>query len=566
MSRRTTTLSGAELLACDDVTVRWQGRAVFARTRWTWRRGEQWAVLGPNGAGKSVLALALCGKAPVVRGEIHYPFGAVRDEGAPAPAPEEAIALLSPATQRDLATHEGSFYQSRWHSGLVEGQRTVAQFLSPASVADLNPFEVGARREYGTRFRERQRLLRRWLGLDGLLRRRLISLSNGEQRKVLLAHTLLRSPRLLILDDPFGGLDAGSRARLRAVIHRLMRARLPVLLLTSRPDEIPPGTTHLLLVQHHRVVAQGSKAALLNHPLARQLALAGAPRLRDAASGVPALAPRPRGPLATHAAPPLIELNHVTVRLGRQRVLDDVTWTMRRGEHWALLGPNGSGKTTLLSLIQGDNPQAYAADLRLFGARPHSTQTLWRTRQQIGWVSPELHLHYPPGWPCLDVVCSGFHNMVGLHQPATPRQRRAARSWLQEFGLGDQADTAFGELSLGDQRLVLLARAVVKPPKLLILDEPCQGLDAAHRHAVLARVDRLVQRTGASLIFVTHHAGEMPACITRVLRLKGGRVENADGRPTPSLPVRRKRLPRPRSRVQADARGAPSMVPVAQEA
>lgn len=223
---------------------------------------------------------------------------------------------------------------------------------------------------------------------------------------------------------------------------------------------------------------------------------------------------------------PLVELNHVTIRLGNTRILDDVTWTMRRGENWALLGPNGSGKTTLLSLIQGDNPQAYALDIRLFGLKPNTTQTLWHLRRRIGWLSPELHLHYPAGWSCLDVVCSGFLNTVGLYEPCTSRQRAVARDWLRRFGLASHAESSFGELSLGDQRLVLLARAVVKKPKLLVLDEPCQGLDSTHRLSVLATVDKVIRQTRAGLIFVTHHAQEMPACITHVLKLKSGRIQN----------------------------------------
>ncbi len=203
---------------------------------------------------------------------------------------------------------------------------------------------------------------------------------------------------------------------------------------------------------------------------------------------------------------------------------------MRRGEHSALLGPNGSGKTALLSLIQGDNPQAYSLDLRLFGLKPETTQTLWHLRRQIGWLSPELHLHYPPDWSCLDVVCSGFFNAVGLYEPCTSRQRAAARNWLRRFGLAGRARNSFGELSLGDQRLVLLARAVVKKPKLLVLDEPCQGLDAAHRLSILSTVDRLIGQTRAGLIFVTHHAKEMPACITHVLKLKSGRIHQSHRR------------------------------------
>ena len=503
------------LLVLNDVTILWNGRTAFARTCWTWRRGEQWAVLGPNGSGKSLLALAICGNWPLAHGEIHYHFEADGDVAPPDTTPELSVALLSPQTQRELVAAESSFYQSRWHSGLGEGRRTVARFLSQASVEDRNPFEIGGRKGDPRRFRENRRRFSRWLGIESLFRRQLAALSNGEQRKVLLVHTLLRSPRLLILDDPFGGLDRDTRARLKTVIGRLTRAGMPVLLITHRPDELPRRTTHLLLVRNRRVVAQGAKRAMLKHPLARQLASLLSFPSRSS-----------KRLTSNNRAAPLIELNHATVRLGNQRILDNITWTMRQGEHWALVGPNGSGKTTLLSLIQGDNPQAYALDLRLFGVRPNTTQTLWHLRRQIGWLSPELHLHYPVGWSCLEVVCSGFFNTVGLYEPGTSRQRAAARDWLRRLGLAGRAEQWFGELSLGDQRLVLLARAMVKKPKLLILDEPGQGLDAAHRHSLLVAVDNAVRQTGTSLIFVTHHAAEMPACITDVLELQSGRIRN----------------------------------------
>jgi molybdate transport system ATP-binding protein len=505
------------LLVLDDIAIRWNGRTAFARTRWTWRRGEQWAVLGPNNSGKSLFALALCGKAPVPRGEIRCCFDAPPQQSGA--VPKQSIALLSPHLQRELAAAESSFYQSRWHSGISEGRRTVAQFLSQASVEDINPFQLDAPKGDPRIFRENRRRFSRWLDIESLFSRKLAVLSNGEQRRVLLVHTLLRSPRLLILDDPCGGLDQATRARLKTVIRRLMRSGLPVLLITNRPDELPPQTTHLLLVRNRRIIAQGTRRAVLNHPLARELGARGSspvvttPMPRRAAS---------RSVETNRTA--LVELNHVTVRLGNQRILDDVTWTMRRGEHWALLGPNGSGKTTLLSLIQGDNPQAYSLDLRLFGWKPETSQTLWRMRRRIGWVSPELHLHYPPGCLCLDVVCSGFFNTAGLYETCSSRQRAAARHWLRRFGLAGQVKKAFGELSLGDQRLILLARAMVKKPELLLLDEPCQGLDAAHRLSILATVDKVIRQTRAGLIFVTHHTKEMPACITHVLKLKSGRV------------------------------------------
>jgi len=512
------------LLVLDRVTIRGDEHTRLSRINWMWQRGEQWAVLGPNGSGKSLLALALCGKAPLQKGEIQY----ASSLAASAAAPESSIALLSPQIQRERMASESSFYQSRWHSGVTESHRTVAQFLSQASVEDRNPFEIGGHRGNPRQFHQDRRRLIRWLGIAPLLRRKLAALSNGEQRKVFLVHTLLSSPRLLILDDPFAGLDRATRTRLKTVIQRLMRRGLPVLLITSRPDELPAGTTHVLLIDHHRLIAQGTRSAMLNHPLARPLATTSSASSFSSASSKNSIG-------KTRPGTSLVELRHATIRIGNRRILTNITWTMRRSEHWAVIGPNGSGKTTLLSLIQGDHPQAYALDLRIFGTRPDTTQAFWRRRRQIGWLSPELHAHYPAAWSCLDVVCSGFFNSVGLYEPCTARQRAAARSWLRRFNLEREAKSAFGELSLGDQRLVLLARAAVRRPKLLILDEPGQGLDTAHRRTLLATVDHVVRQTAAHLVLVTHHPGELPGCINRVLQLKAGRIRNSlKRRPQPS--------------------------------
>jgi molybdate transport system ATP-binding protein len=223
----------------------------------------------------------------------------------------------------------------------------------------------------------------------------------------------------------------------------------------------------------------------------------------------------------------VVELRHVTVRGGRQAILRDVDWTVREGDAWLVLGPNGAGKTTLLNLIQGDHPQAYAQDVRLFGRSTESTQALWQARQQLGWMSPELHQHYPLDCPVLDVVVSGFFNTLGLHEACSGQQCASALKWLRALQLARRSQLSFGELSFGEQRLVLLARAVVKQPRLLILDEPCQGLDAHQRFKLLAAVDRVMAQGQRALIFVTHHPDERPNRITHLLRLRAGRVQEA---------------------------------------
>ena len=216
----------------------------------------------------------------------------------------------------------------------------------------------------------------------------------------------------------------------------------------------------------------------------------------------------------------LVRLRNVTVRYGKTVILTNVNWTVRAGESWALLGPNGSGKTTLLSLILGDNPQVYTNDVVVIGRQRGGGESVWDIKRHIGWVSPELHTHFNGSATCFEVVASGFHDTVGLFQPPTARQRTAARRWLARFQLLTFAHQPLYSLSAGLQRMVLLARALVKHPRLLILDEPCQGLDGAHRNLFIQTVDALIRAGAVTAIYVTHRHDEIPPSIKHVLRLR----------------------------------------------
>jgi molybdate transport system ATP-binding protein len=328
--------------------------------------------------------------------------------------------------------------------------------------------------------------------------------------------------RLLILDEPFTGLDAATRAHFHAVLERLMNTPLRVLLITTRAEDLPRHITHLLCVARCRVVAAGPRAAVLSSPRVRRLfTTQKLSRKHDsqevqAASAGKNLRRRSRNPTAAE----LVRLRNVTVRYGSTVILHDLNWTIHTGESWALLGPNGSGKTTLLSLILGDNPQVYNNDVVVFGRQRGSGESVWDIKKHIGWVSPELHLHFNDSATCFEVVASGFHDTVGLFQPPTARQRTAARRWLAGFRLLEFAHQPLYSLSVGLQRMVLLARALVKNPRLLILDEPCQGLDAAHRNLFVRAVDALIRAGAVTAIYVTHRHDETPASIKRVLRLR----------------------------------------------
>lgn len=493
-----------------DAAIRAGETIAFPGTDWRWLAGEHWAVLGPNGGGKSLLARALAGALPVVRGELRFGFSA-----PPGRTHEDAVALVSFEQAHELGLDGQP--AARWFTLEHADSPRVRDFLSRDRVEDINPFQVGGppRRTPAAFARDRRRILG-MLRIENLMSRDLLALSNGERRKILIARALLKKPRLLILDDPFAGLDAGSRRHFRQVIAGLIRrGGLHLLLITTRPDELPRGITHVLRVAACRVVSRGRARRTRGEP--------SPPRSAR------------RTPRGTKSPPgeEVIRLEKVTVRYGRKEILRDVSWRVRRGENWAVLGPNGSGKTTLLSLVTGDNPQAYSNDVLVFGRR-RGGESLWELRRRIGVVSPDEHLHCDGALSCGDAACPGLDDPE--QDGPTPRQRNAARRELSKLGLGGLAQEAFGALSPGRQRLVLLARALAKRPDLLVLDEPCQGLDARHRRRFLRAVEGEMARSRTPVLYVTHHLDELPRGLSHVLRLREGRAHPAPLRPREAPP------------------------------
>jgi molybdate transport system ATP-binding protein len=495
-------------LSLIDATFRLGDRLVFANTFLDMSRNQHWAVVGPNGSGKSLFGDAVRGRLPLVRGDLQYHFK------PPATlSHEECIGHVSFEDRK--ANVRDTVVQSRWNSFEEQGALTVREFLSYERVMDVNPFEVGAKhakvkRAFERRFRRAINLLH----IQPFLERTLLSLSNGETQRVQLARALCLPLRLLILDEPFNGLDAATCEYFRGVLDRLMQTPLRVLLITSRIEEIPARISHLLLVDRCQVIAAGPHKHVLSRPEFRKtfkntLESVSAGRTRAFQS------PNSNQPSSEE----LIRLRHVTVRYGTATILKDINWTVRAGESWTLLGPNGSGKTTLLSLILGDNPQAYMNDVVVFGKQRGHGDSIWEIKKSIGWVSPELHVHFNDSAICLEVVESGFHDSIGLFEPATPRERTVAQQWLKEFQLLQFANEPLFSLSVGLQRMVLLARALVKSPRLLILDEPCQGLDFPHRDFFVREVDDLLRSRSVTAIYVTHRPEEIPRSIKRVLRL-----------------------------------------------
>ena len=220
----------------------------------------------------------------------------------------------------------------------------------------------------------------------------------------------------------------------------------------------------------------------------------------------------------------MIEMRGVNVAYGATQVLSDVHWIMRNGENWAITGPNGAGKSTLLKLITGDNLQGYANDLFLFGRPKGSGESVWEIKQHIGYVADDLQLRFQRKMSGFDMVCSGFFDSVGLYRRRSQRQKALARHWLAQTGVSHLAARLFSQLSFGQQRMLLIVRAMVKTPRLLILDEPCNGLDVENRQRLLNMLDVIGRSGSTNLLYVSHRADEMPACISHQFHLAGGRI------------------------------------------
>lgn len=510
--------------ALRNATFRLGDRLVFRHSNWAIHRHEQWAVLGENGSGKSLLADALRGQLPLVSGELSWGFRPPNGR-----MHEDAIGHVSFEDRRlDL---RNTVVQSRWNSLEEEDALRVRDFLSYERVMDINPFEVSDHRVARPGFERRLRRAVALLGVESFVDRTLMSLSNGERQRVQLAQALCHPLRLLILDEPFIGLDASARIHLQRVLARLMRTPLRVLLVTGRLEDVPSPVTHLAWISNCRIRMQGARTTVAS-------AFSDRRRIRQRTHPVQSAAVSVktgrRSRTSRHPIEELFTLQDVTVRYGSNTILDHINWTVREGESWALLGPNGSGKTALLSLILGDNPQAYGNRVEVFGKQRGAGDSIWEIKRRIGWVSPDLELHFDDQATCFEVVASGFEETNGLFSVPTRRQRQAVRRWLARLHLQTAEAEPLFSLSGGLQRMVFLARALVKKPRLLVLDEPCQGLDATHRDFFVHTVDRLIREQSISTIYVSHRPDEIPPAITQVLRLARGRGKAASLSPAQS--------------------------------
>lgn len=478
----------------DRATVVRGGAAVLRDFSWAVREGEAWAVVGPTGSGKTTLAETLLGKHLLNGGELRWPlFARLRAAGRTIDYPSQVVTHVTFRENSRLFSYAGHYYQQRFEFADSETPLSLEQFLRTGTAASEPDFTTTCAR----------------FGIGALLAQPFMTLSNGQTRRARLARAMLSRPEVLILDDPFIGLDAQARADLVALLHELANDGKRLVLI-CREDLVPTWVTSVLELPRRA----GGVGPLF-----------GASRSQGESD------PHDARPHATEAnrglTPPdrreaVLELRDVTVSHGGRAILDRVSWIVHAGERWALLGPNGSGKTTLLSLLCGDHPQAYSNDIALFGRRRGTGETIWDVKRNVGLLSPEFHLYFTEPLTADRAAATGFFDALA-DRPTTPEQDARVRELFAAFGIGHLAGRAFKSLSTGEQRLVLLARALVKRPPLVILDEPFQGLDAASTERCRRWLETEIG-ADQTLLFVTHELGELPRTVNRTLRLSRGKV------------------------------------------
>ncbi len=482
------------LVELRGVRVTLGGRAVLRGVDWTVRRGEGWLVTGPNGAGKTTLLRVLAGRvwpdANSRGGTRTYYF-----DDVPSASPiglEGRLAWISPETHQRFARLEPS---------PRAGEVVLTGF---ANTFLLTHRPKPAQRAGALRFAEN-------LGLAKLWRRPFAELSQGQQRLVLLARALVAKPVLLVLDEFSDGLDDAVREKIGEAITQRLRAGAAVMVASHRAEDALPG------LARHLFLEKGRAKTL---PLAASRS-AGLP---------PKTAPTNSPPGRTVPGPPqaglTLRLQNASVSSGDhariKRILHKINWSVAPGEHWAVRGANGSGKSTLLRAIYGELPVARGGLLERFGQDARSLP-LPEARRRMGWVSPALQHHYAADVSVLEVAASGFQSAIGLQRKPSRAELVQARATLRQLGGLRLARRRWGEISFGEARLALLARALAPNPRLLLLDEPCDGLSPVARKKFLREVDRAAQ-AGAQVIVAAHRAEDLPACLNRTLRLRDGRL------------------------------------------
>ncbi|MDP6215722.1 MAG: ATP-binding cassette domain-containing protein [SAR324 cluster bacterium] len=482
------------MLSLQKVSNKLWDKTILRNITWSPDFKQSWAILGPNGAGKSTLI-------KVILGQLPYCGKIKRDSKISA---FNKIAYVSLGQQKALVANEEKKDLFEEYSGKEQHSQSGQDFLDPEGKQTAKLLIIAEQ-----------------IGLVSLLEKPIRYFSNGEIRKTLIAKALLDDPKLLIFDEPFDGLDSTSVEFLSQIISGLIQSGLAVWLVSHRFEELVPEIKHVLCLKAGKIFAQGLRSEVLNSENIKILYAENKSKGNSKKNTISTedkfknllLQKAPKPSTTNKKSPCIIKMRNVNVIYGENVVLEKFNWSVYQGENWKITGPNGAGKSTLLSLISGDNLQAYANQIYLFGRRRGTGESVWDIKQQIGLVSSEYQVSYRESVSAIKVVLSGFFDTIGYYQPASEKQKKSALNWMRFLELYELAEEDYTRLSYGQQRLILIARSMVKYPPLLILDEPCQGLDRTNRNRVLKLIDYIGLNSETQILYVSHIKTDHLNCI-----------------------------------------------------
>lgn len=451
------------------------------KVSFTLHEGDILAVTGRTGSGKTTLLKTLLGKI-FHTGEIIFS------------KENPSIVLIGRQHRFHNLSHTSTFYyQQRFNSFDAEDSNTVEEEFNATGLSQ-------------TRINEVVDLLQ----IRHILESRLIQLSNGEHKRFQIAKALLKNAEWLLLDNPYTGLDINSRRILDEILKQLSDKGIHLVIVTS-PGMIPSIATHVATIDERSCKIQPTGEYIP--------AISNAHTLDESLlQSIPAAYPYEDFEYA-------IRMIQTNISYSNKRILNDINWEVKNGECWNLRGHNGSGKSTLLSLVNGDNPQAFANEIYLFDKRKGTGESIWDIKQKIGFISPELHHYFDGSSNAFDITASGLFDTIGLFKQLSSRERHMTEQWMKLLEIDHLSNRLFTTLSDGEQRLVLLARALVKNPPLLILDEPCQGLDDDFTGYFVKVIDQVCRTLNKTLIYVSHFDPEIPSIADKRLELVDGKIK-----------------------------------------
>ncbi len=491
-------------------------KSFFDELNWTVEQGENWIITGKIGSGKTSLVQALAGKYYLTKGKLSYPWLEANHPEIKSTyeLKRKCIKVVSFKDDSRAFDPHSFFYSQRFNSFAADGTVTVWEYLMEAGYSEYEKAHVDLIKRTGV------------FDLQDLER---IKLSSGQSRKLLITSAILQQPKLLIIDNPYMGLDAKSRTEFNDLLDDLVENQDIQLILAGQYDVLPKCISRELELENFQIKYEGTVRksdfeAQKTKPLApygkhfsilspKELANAKADSdQKNQADILKKLKPFFEQPNNLAEWDYIFSLKNTSVAYFGKKILDTINWSVKPGEKWALFGANGSGKSTLLSLLFGDHPQAYANDIHLFDQKRGVGQNIWDIKKRTGFTSSELHYFFNAKLTAEQAIITGLFDHVYLKRQPTQQEQALVDLMMEYFGILGLKERFFQKLSTGEQRILLLIRALIKNPPLILLDEPFQGFDLATIEKAKVLLNSILSEQH-TLVFITHYEREIPEIV-----------------------------------------------------